>query len=326
MEPLRETLESEAAIQRSNRAMWRNGGRHQIALTHPKVFNNPLVTAAIREQYASKYGGVDQHGMPLVLQEGMKVEAIPVQEELGYVGARQINRDEVAAHFDIPPPAIHILDRATFSNVAQQFGSIYRITMPPHLTGFEAAIEFDLRDGSYGDGRPNFSEGEVFSFDLEGVLQGDFEARTDTLGTAVQTAQMTVNEARRASGRPPVPDGDVLLVNAALVPLSEASQEAASEPDADSLPDDGTMIDQGVSTAGATEAATKRGLTRGEWSTLAGRLGRVTKARDVDGAHLVDGLDPPTAEAVLDSLLFAKAVDMDAAPYRQCLRTLEVNA
>ena len=35
--------------------------------------------------------------------------------------------------FDVPPPVVHILDHATFSNITEQMRSMYRDTMTPRL-------------------------------------------------------------------------------------------------------------------------------------------------------------------------------------------------
>jgi phage portal protein BeeE len=65
-------------------------------------------------------------------------------EEAQYIETRKLNREEVCAAYDVPPPVVHILDRATFSNITEQMRSMYRDTMAPRLNGFEA-IELDLR-------------------------------------------------------------------------------------------------------------------------------------------------------------------------------------
>lgn len=114
LEPLRETLENEYGARRANAAMWRNGGKHAVVLRHPGRFNNPKVTEALRQQYAEKYAGVDNWGKPLVLQENMEAVVLPATENLEYIQTRKLNREEVAAEFDLPPNSIQINDRSTF--------------------------------------------------------------------------------------------------------------------------------------------------------------------------------------------------------------------
>lgn len=346
-EPLRETLEAEHTIRRSNRAMWRNGGRHQIALTHPSRFNNPATTKALRDQYAEKYAGVDNDGKPLVLQEGMKVEALPYAQELAYVDTRKLNREEVAARFDIPPPAIHILDRATFSNIETQVRMLYSITIPPHVTSYEAAIEFDVRDGSFGEGPPDFGDRYYHELLLDGALRGDFETRIDTYAKAIQTGQMTPAESRANENRPYIEGSDKLLINAAVVPIEEASKASAVEAADTPLPDDGTVVDEGVSTLAAamtdfvmkvmdaqllagSSATTvpalpvksSPALTPKELSTVMGRAGRAETVGDIEVGALVDGLSQKAAALVESTLGYAVAAGSSVPQFRQAIKEL----
>jgi phage portal protein BeeE len=65
-----------------------------------------------------------------VLEEGMEPKPLTLTaEEAQYIETRKLNREEVCAAYDMPPPVVHILDRATFSNITEQMRSMYRDTM-----------------------------------------------------------------------------------------------------------------------------------------------------------------------------------------------------
>lgn len=114
LEPLRATLENEEGARRANSAMWRNGGRPSVMLEHPKLLNDGAAERLIL-QWADIHGGVDNWAKAAILEEGMKATVLPLNvEELQYIEARKLNREEVCAGYDIPPPALQILDRATF--------------------------------------------------------------------------------------------------------------------------------------------------------------------------------------------------------------------
>lgn len=313
-EPLRQTLENEWNARKANRAMWTNGGKHNIVLKHPNRFNNPKVTEALRQQYADKYGGVEQWGRPLVLQEGMDAVPIPVQADLQYIDTRKLNREEVAAAFDIPPPAIHILDRATFSNVTEQNRMLYRLTMPPILQSFEAMIEFDLRDGRFGEsGAPDFGDAFYFEWLVDGVLRGDFEQRIDAFAKAIQTGQITPAEVRELENREFVEGSDRLLINAAVVPVEEASRVVASAV-ATPLPNDGT------SGAVSSLAVADGPLI----SKLMGRLSRPTELDDIDAGRLVEGLDEHTGAVVVAALTLSKHAGASVAEFRDVVKKLRI--
>ena len=54
---------------------------------------------------------------------------------------------------------------------------------------------------------------------LDGLQRGDFKSRIEGIARAIQTAQMTPDEGRALENRPPKPNGDVLYIQGATVPL-----------------------------------------------------------------------------------------------------------
>ena len=45
-------------------------------------------------------------------------------EEMQYIESRKLNREEACMVYDMPPPVIHILDHATFSNITERVSTI----------------------------------------------------------------------------------------------------------------------------------------------------------------------------------------------------------
>lgn len=323
-EPLRATLEADWAARTAERAMWSNGGKHHIVLKHPHKFNKKDVQDALAKQYQEKYGGVTQWGKPLVLEEGMDAIPLPVQADLAYVDTRKISANETAAAFDIPPPAIHILDQATFSNITAQFRSVYRVSMAPHLQAFEAMIEFDLRDGRFGDeGAPDFGSAWFFEWLVDGVLRGDWEARIDAYAKAIQTGQMTPAEVRRLENREEVDGSDTLLINAAVVPITEASRESAqaAQQASATLPDDGTLGD-GLTSTRAMSLLMSGAIEEPAMATLMGRLSRPKSLAEVDVDGLVDGLDPGVADVVRATFTIARHAGSSVPELRAAIKRL----
>lgn len=321
-EPLRQTLEAEWSARRANQGMWNNGGQHQLIIQYPGKFKSSHLANSLGLQYQEKYAGPDHSGKPLVLEEGMSAIPVPFAGEMLYADTRKLNREEVAAAFDIPPPAIHILDRATFSNVTEQNRMLYRTTMPPHLTGFEAMIEFDLRDGSFGDGGPDFGEAFYFEWLVDGVLRGAFEERVDAYAKGIQTAQITPAEVRELENRPRVDGSDTLLINAAVVPITEASRESAAAAADQPLPDDGTTVDAPVTLSIEPAELPMPGMVSAAFSTVMGRLSRPKSLAEVNGDLLVEGLEVDVAEAVKAALVLARRADSSVREFREVIKQL----
>jgi hypothetical protein len=237
----------------------------------------------------------------------MDVTLMPLNvDELQYVESRKLNREEVCAVYDVPPPVVHILDRATFSNITEQMRSMYRDTMAPKLRFIESTLEMELRDGRMGEDREqDFSEGVFAEFLMDEVLRGDFEVRVPAIAQAIQTGQLTPNEGRRIENRPPVEGGDVLLVNGALLPLDALNMPtAAPETPVDApLEDDEPLAD----------VIPIR--------SLMGRLARQKTLDDIDPDQLVQGLNG-SAAIVLEQLDQAKTAGESLTEFRERLKAL----
>jgi hypothetical protein len=140
-------------------------------------------------------------------------------EEAQYVETRKLNREEVCAAYDVPPPVVHILDHATFSNITEQMRSMYRDTMAPVLKGLEAVVEKELRSVEWPDD-------DVYAeFLMDEVLRGDFEARSDAYQKA---SHMTIAEKRRAENLPFIEGTDRIFLNTATLPLDAIDAAVAA--------------------------------------------------------------------------------------------------
>jgi HK97 family phage portal protein len=157
LEPLRETLENEGNARRATSSFWRNGARPGFVLGHPGNLSQPAGDR-LRAQWEDMYAGAANTGKTVILEEGMTAQPLTIDSEKAqYIETRKLNREEVVAAYDMPPPAVHILDHATFSNITEQFRSLYRDTGPV-LNYFEAVLEDQLR-GSFRPGASSLTSG-----------------------------------------------------------------------------------------------------------------------------------------------------------------------
>jgi HK97 family phage portal protein len=223
LEPLRQTIVNEDSARRASAAMWSNGGRPSFVVTHPGVMSQPVMDR-LSAQLAGLHKGVDNWGKIAIMEEGMSPTLLPLDaESMQYIEARAINREEVCAMYDVPPPVVHILDRATFSNITEQMRSMYRDTMAPRLRLFESAMDSQLR--------PDFDpRGNIYAeFLLDEVMRGAFEQRAAANQSAIFSGQRTPNEVRKQDNLPPLEGGDKLYINAGSIPLDAAGQEQTPE-------------------------------------------------------------------------------------------------
>jgi HK97 family phage portal protein len=341
LEPLRATLENEDGARRANSALWRNGGRPSVALEHPNQIGDDALRR-LSAQWNDIHSGVDNWAKAAILEEGMTAKVIPLNvEELQYIEARKLNREEVCAAYDMAPPVVHILDRATFSNITEQHRSMYRDTMGTVLGSLESTVEFELRDGRLGaDTDPDFGDAFYGEFLLDEVLRGAFEARAD----AYQKADwMTLAEKREKENLPFIEGTDHIFLNSATLPLG--ADGLLVQPAADTQPT--TAVDTGEHVASPDEIAlmlqkiylavgvvisadeareilnragagltgsapTPKGIDPMALRSVMGRLSRAKSIADVDAAALVRDLDAdavPILHQLVDAQLAGETID-----------------
>lgn len=289
LEPLRATLENEWSARTATSSFWQRGARPGMYLTH-KANLSQAAADRLKLQIDSIAAGAANTGTTVVLEEGMEPRPMTLTaEEAQYIETRKLNREEVCAAYDVPPPVLHILDRATFSNITEQMRSMYRDTMAPRLRGYEATIEQDLR-------RPEWPSDDVYAeFLMDEVLRGDFEARQEALAKA---SHMTIAEKRKVENLPFIEGTDRIFLNTATLPLD--------------------AIDAQAQVLAAGGDAIPLSVAR----SIMGRLSWQQSLDDVDPKALSLDLDEKSTEIVLQALAVERADNGDVASLRERIRAL----
>lgn len=195
--PLRQlgtTLRTEDAAQRYQASSFDNGARPSGGLVLPVDADlDEDEREELRQEIRQMHAGVDNQAKVALLSGGMTWEPFShsaVEAEL--IEQRKLNREEVAAVYDIDPPLIGILDHATFSNVSEMHKMLYGPTLGPWLSLFA-----DTFNAQVIDAEPRWREERLFvAFDLTEVLKSNTPEEIAAIGTAIGTAVMTPNEGR----------------------------------------------------------------------------------------------------------------------------------
>lgn len=334
LEPLRATLENEEGARRANSAMWRNGGRPTVFLRTEKTLSDGAAKR-VAASWNDIHGGVDNWAKAAVLEEGLTAETVALNaEELQYVEARRLNREEACAVYDVPPPVVHILDRATFSNITEQMRSMYRDTMAPKLGLIESTLETDLRDGRFGrDVEPDFGDEVYGEFLMDEVLRGDFETRVASYATLHQLG-WPLNDFRKMENQAPLEGGDVPYVNAALVPLA-TGEEGMTVADLTlalqkiylsvgsviSADEARQILNRAGAGLGPTPELGPAPLDAGTVRNVMGRLSWQKHLDDIDPTALVAGLNGHSS-IVLAALAAAKSEGLTVPEFRERIKAL----
>ena len=230
MESLKSTIFAEDSSRNATAAMWTNAGRPNIILTSEKALGQPgreRLAAAFKQAH----GGSSNTGKALVLEDGVTAASFQLTAiEMQFIESRHLNREEVCGVYDIAPPIVQILDKATFSNISAQMRAFYRDTMAVPVGFVESVL--DKYVGSY------WSRKNRVRFAVDDVIRGDWETRSQSGQAAVNSGGMTPNEYRELMGlnRISDPKADELYANSAMQPLGSPPGGSVAKAESPALP------------------------------------------------------------------------------------------
>lgn len=228
LEPLRKTLQTEDAAARYGIANFTNAVRPSGALIHPARMRKEQ-EEALQARIDAMHAGVDNSFRMLLLSGGMdwKPFGYPASDS-ELINTRKLTREEVAAVYDIPPPAIGILDHATFSNVSEQHRMLYQDTYGPWLENISDTMDVQLVLPE------TVWTGQEVRFDLNEMLKGSPQERAAAYAQFRISSVYTANELRRMEGLPRIEDpiADAILVPLNMKPVGEGIEQAAPAQDA----------------------------------------------------------------------------------------------
>jgi HK97 family phage portal protein len=217
----RETFGNAIAEVQYQGAMWRNSARPSAVLQHPSRLT-PEATARVQASL-DKFRGAELAGKVAILEEGMTLQQWSLSaKDTDFIAGRKLTNEDICRIFNVPPPVAHILDHATYSNIAEQLKSFTRLTIRPWLV----RIEQTIHDGLLSDAgrRQFFAEHSV-----EGLLRADTKDRFDAYRVAREWGWMSPNEIRRFENLPPIADGDVYSAPLNMAPLGTAAAGNAAD-------------------------------------------------------------------------------------------------
>jgi HK97 family phage portal protein len=187
-----------------------NGGLPAFALQGPFGSGKAAERAADDVADATK-AAARKGGNVLAIPLGHELKALGTDpEKMQLVETQGFGVVEVARIYSLPPTFLQDLSRATFSNSEQQDLHLVKHTLKRWVEQTEAELNLKL----FGRNATRFVE-----FNMDGLLRGDYMTRMTGNSTAIQTGQLTPNEARAMDNREPLDGGDVLLIQGATVPL-----------------------------------------------------------------------------------------------------------
>ncbi|HET9395676.1 MAG TPA: phage portal protein [Nitrospiraceae bacterium] len=217
----RESIGLGLAPQQYASNFYRNNARPGMYLKFPNALN-PDTRKQIAMAWNDIHAGIQGAGRTGVIEGGGELVTPSFSmEQAQFSQTRQDQLLEICRLYRVPPPMLQDYSRATYSNVEHSDISLGKHTMTPYCRRVEAEANRKL----FGVGSEFYLE-----FNMDALLRGDLESRTRSYAQAINTSQMTPNEARRKENRPALPGGDRLYIQGANVPLEQAGQKRTQIP------------------------------------------------------------------------------------------------
>lgn len=201
LEAARLTLAIEYAAQRLGVSFFQNGAQPSSIINVknvPEGVDRAGVVERFKQEVVRRFGGVNKAGLPAVLEGDVTWESIAHNlNDSAVVDHRQLTREEVAALYDIPQPAIGILDEANFASVDALHLMFYQDSM-----GWPVNLIEDVFASQLIAGVSEF-EDQFVEFDLNALMRGSFMQRMQGYATAINARVLKPDEARGYENLPP---------------------------------------------------------------------------------------------------------------------------
>lgn len=201
--------------------IFKNGGLPAFALQGP--FGSEKSASRAQENIAAATKEAARKGANvLAIPMGHELKPLgPDPDKMQLVETQRFAVEEIARIYSLPPTFLQDLTHGTFSNTEQQDLHFVKHTMKRWLEQLEA--EMNLKFFGRGSRR-------IVEFNVDGLLRGDYKTRMEGNAQAINTGQLTPNEARAMDNREPLDGGDRLYIQGATVPLAEQTGGGQNEP------------------------------------------------------------------------------------------------
>lgn len=181
--------------------VFKNNATPSGLLTTEQKLTTPQAQA-IADRFKQNNGGQNA-GSIAVLDAGAKFEKISISpEDAQFLGTRQFQVEEIARFFGVPPHKIAKIDKAAYASIEHQAIEFVQDSIRPWTARIEHAFDTQLirkeQDGLF-----------YVEANLDGLLRGDFAARTNGYASALNNGWLNINEVRKLENLPGIgPDGD----------------------------------------------------------------------------------------------------------------------
>jgi HK97 family phage portal protein len=196
----------------TSQGLMTNSLRPSAIISYPAPLS-PATADQARASIADRFSGPSKAGSFMVLDGGAKFEPMAhTPEEAQFLENKKLSNEDVARIFGVPPTAVGILDRGTYSNVEQEAQSLIQNCLGPLAARIEAAMCRCLLS-------PEERRTLYIEHDLSTLLRGDVKSRFEAYRMAREMGVYSANDVRKRENETPIAGGDEYHMPANWVPL-----------------------------------------------------------------------------------------------------------
>lgn len=197
-------------------ALAESGGKATGVLTVDKALTETQRTR-LKENFKGMESG-SESGL-FVLEAGFEYQQISISPaDMQLIENRRFQIEDVARFIGVPSVLINDTSATTVwgSGIGQITQGFYKLNLRPYLERIESSAKRWMMP-------PEDWETVELRFNFDALLRADKQERIESNSVAINSMQMTPNEARAEEGKPPVEGGHALFGNSTLIPITEAA-------------------------------------------------------------------------------------------------------
>lgn len=208
----RDTIGTALALQTYVGAFFKNGAQ-PTGIVQAAGKLTPAQKQSLRESWIAVHTGAANAHKVAIFDSGLDFKALAMDHDSAQMSeTMKALSTAICGAFRVPPWKAGLMESTNYSNMASGENSYTASTLDPFFQSWEEALRRDLltarQFGAY-----------AITFDRQALVRNDVQALHESLARGIQNGFYSQNDARKALGLNPIPDGDVYMINTALQPI-----------------------------------------------------------------------------------------------------------
>lgn len=219
IETLRNSIENAKSAEQFLNNSYKNGMQTKGIIQYVGDLSQDAKNT-FREKFEEMSNGLKNANRVSLLPIGYQYQPISLKmTDAQFLENTELTIRQLTAAFGIKLHQVNDLVKASYASTSEQNREFYSDTLLAILTMYEQELTYKLFLNS------EIKAGYYVKFNADVILRADPKTRYETYREAVQNGLKTPNECRALEEDPPLPGGDILLVNGNMMPIGMAGQQ-----------------------------------------------------------------------------------------------------